>query len=45
MVQTAYIYILFFSPMCSQVWRKSGICKDCKDHAVEQMNVQWESVD
>lgn len=38
MVQTAYL-------MRGQVWSKAGIAKDCKDHAGERMNIQWESVD
>lgn len=31
--------------MCSQVWRKAGIGKDCEDHAVEKMSMQWETAD
>lgn len=31
--------------MCSQVWRKAGIAKECEDHAVEKMSMQWEVVD
>lgn len=41
-----YIYIsFFFSPLCSQVWRKACIAKDCEDDTAGKMSMQWESIE
>lgn len=46
MVHNAHtLYIYFFTPLCSQVWRKVCIAKDCEDDAAEKMSMQWESIE